>query len=372
MASIEKRGSRWSVWIRTPGMKSGKRRIALPPSIKSKTAAQAEAKRLQKQYDDATGPHAASRTPSDVAWVDFAGEFIARKHAAAPRGSRRNWIPNLTAFAARFTEFIGDVPIRSITEHHCRAYQASRLADGANASTLRKEVSFLAAVMAAAHKERILPANPWADIRRPAEPPSRLHFVTADEFERLVRVAPPARRLRYTVLALTGCRQNEALRLRWQDVDFAAGTLRCPNSEKGQASSREAWRIVPLVARATVELRAHRGPGPDLIFPHHRNWVRELEKDCARAGARRHVINEFRHAFGTWCAFLNISAFYLKRWMGHASEKSTNRYINIAGGSPGTVPQGFPEIVTKLSPPAIEWQPSATTVDFASEGISDV
>lgn len=357
MASIEKRGSRWSVWIRTPGIGSGKRRITLHPSIRTRAAAEAIARELQNEWDATIGQQPGSPAASAIGWIDFASRDLAERISRATPSSKRNWIPNLRIFIERFTDFVGDVALESIEPRTCRAYQSRRIADGAGASTLRKEVSHLSSIFNRALQDGLIARNPWALIRKPPEPSSRSRPFTADEAERLFAAAPAERSFRYLFLAFTGCRPNEAQRLRWRDVDFQSGKLRLPNSEKGRTARKERYREVFLATRLFREMARRRGQPGELIFPARNNWLRNLRLDCARAGIEPHTIVEFRHAFGTWCAYLEISSHRLRLLMDHApGGKTTDRYLHVANGA-GTVPQGFPEIVTKSSPKAVEWSP---------------
>ena len=112
-----------------------------------------------------------------------------------------------------------------------------------------------AAVGALAHMFRLAEAwgmtpprrNPCRSVRRYREA-RRERFLTPEEYRELGRVldeaeaegtvfppAIPALRL----LLLTGCRRNEILKLRWDDVDHAAEELRLRDGKTG-------WRSVPL------------------------------------------------------------------------------------------------------------------------------
>ena len=82
-------------------------------------------------------------------------------------------------------------------------------------------------------------------------------FLTPEELYRLGRAldAAPAERLASThaaaairLLVLTGCRRNEILGLRWEDLDFEAEEIRLEDSKTGA-------RVVPLPPSAAKVLR---------------------------------------------------------------------------------------------------------------------
>ena len=95
-------------------------------------------------------------------------------------------------------------------------------------------------------------------------------FLTPEELHRLGRTldAAPAERLAsihaaaaIRLLVLTGCRRNEILGLRWEDLDFEAGEMRLADSKTGA-------RVVPLPPAAVRVLAGlSRVPGNPWVFP---------------------------------------------------------------------------------------------------------
>ena len=113
-------------------------------------------------------------------------------------------------------------------------------------------------------------------------------FLTPEELYRLGRAldAAPAERLASThaaaairLLVLTGCRRNEILRLRWEDLDFEAGEVRLADSKTGAP-------VVPPPAPARVLAGLSRVPGNPWVF----------------VGGRRATASTTSTAPGTACA----------------------------------------------------------------------
>ena len=103
--------------------------------------------------------------------------------------------------------------------------------------------------------------NPCRFVRRYKVEKHHERFLTPEELYRLGRVldAAPAERLASThaaaairLLVLTGCRRNEVLGLRWEDLDFEAGEMRLADSKTGA-------RVVPLPRRRRGCWRASHG-----------------------------------------------------------------------------------------------------------------
>ena len=98
--------------------------------------------------------------------------------------------------------------------------------------------------------------NPCRFVRRYKVQAQHERFLTAEELGRLGRAldAAPAERLAsrhaaaaIRLLVLTGCRRNEIMGLRWEDVHFDAGELRLRDTKIGA-------RVVPLTPPAAEVL----------------------------------------------------------------------------------------------------------------------
>jgi len=163
--------------------------------------------------------------------------------------------------------------------------------------------------------------------------------------------AEPLRALTYVtligLLACTGLRMGEALRLREKDFDEQAGTLRVPRAKFG------AERILPLHSSAVRALRRyqsarHRHPvltdrffvgrgGAPLSQQTVHYTFRGLTRDLVANGARSNVrFHDFRHSLATrliakWSrqdAPIAHHLLLLSRYLGHRSFCETFWYIS--------------------------------------------
>ena len=128
--------------------------------------------------------------------------------------------------------------------------------------------------------------NPCLFVRRYKVEKHHERFLTPEELYRLGQAldSAPAERLASAhaaaairLLVLTGCRRNEILGLRWEDLDFEAGEMRLTDSKTGA-------RVVPLPSAAAKVLEGlSRVPGNPWVFP------------GRKKGDRQHNIND------SWC-----------------------------------------------------------------------
>jgi integrase len=132
------------------------------------------------------------------------------------------------------------------------------------------------------------------------------------------------------MLALTGCRLNEALSVRWVDVDLDRGILTLPDSKTGKS--------VRLLNPATVELLTAlpRFAGNPHVFPGKRRGthlatVRRLWLAvCATADLEGLRIHDLRHSVASMAAGAGESLLVIARMLGHKQMATTMRYSHWA------------------------------------------
>ena len=181
--------------------------------------------------------------------------------------------------------------------------------------------------------------NPCRFVRRYKVQAQHERFLTPEELGRLGRAldAAPAERLAsrhgaaaIRLLVLTGCRRNEILGLRWEDVDVDAGELRLRDTKTGA-------RVVPLTPSAAEVLEGlPRVSGNPWVFPgkkrgtHQRNindaWER-IRKSAGLDGVRLH---DLRHSFASRALAMGESLSMIGKLLGHTQVQTTARYAHLA------------------------------------------
>ena len=180
--------------------------------------------------------------------------------------------------------------------------------------------------------------NPALSIRRYKEY-RRERFLSADEYRRLARVldeaeadgsvfptAIPAIRL----LILTGCRKNEIVTLRWDDIDRTAGELLLRDGKTG------ARRVILTPAMEWLLERIPRIEGNPWVIAgknpgdHLKNldaiWLR-LRK---RAGLDDVRIHDCRHSYASRALAIGEAIPLISEVLGHRKFSTTARYAHLA------------------------------------------
>ncbi len=183
--------------------------------------------------------------------------------------------------------------------------------------------------------------NPCRSIRRYKEV-RRERFLAPEEYRALARVldeaeadgsvfptAIPAIRL----LLLTGCRRDEIVTLKWDDVDRRAGELRLRDGKTG-------WRSVPLTpAVEHVLASVPRIAGNPWVITGRRKRDRLKSLDeiwgvlRARAGLEDVRLHDCRHSYASRALALGEGLSMIGALLGHARVATTARYAHLARDS---------------------------------------
>jgi len=343
MATVRNRkgSNKLQVRIMTP---TGRKDITMPEGMSRRDALRAAIEMEREARMLGLGIAAPAKPATISEFLTSVQQDKAEAVSASTQSAHRSTV-------RRFIEHVGDVQVSQIDRDVCERYQRKRVAEG-NRSTVRKEVSFLAEAFSVAVRRGLIRVNPWDEVKRPKDNPSKERFLNADEFGDLLAASPAHRKLRYAVLVYTGARRGEAAALTWGDIDFDAGRIRVPNSQKGGGSKR-AYRWIPLVD----PLRGHLGaPGrPDELILNGtvHNYNRDLAADTRNAGLEPGLrIHDLRHTCASWLAQGGAHVTTIRDWLGHSSITTTERYMHFApdhlAGAAGILSgtQDGPELVS--------------------------
>ncbi|MFI5020764.1 MAG: tyrosine-type recombinase/integrase [Alphaproteobacteria bacterium] len=223
-----------------------------------------------------------------------------------------------------------------------------------SAGTIRRDLTALSAVLGAAvawgwHYDN--PARYWD---RSALPERREPIVLprARDIDRVAALAPRTIGLMMRLAQHTGMREAEIVRLDWRQVDMERATInlrrlgpgRVRAASKMTPRERGRVRVMKLDPRALAALQSaapHFGSG--LVFGHsasepYRSFagnfarvVRRVAAAAKREGAdfRPFKFQDLRHVFAVGFLRRGGNLFALQRALGHASVKSTERYLDF-------------------------------------------
>lgn len=281
------------------------------------------------------GEHS-TRSPADTVTVAELAERFLKEHVAVycRPGTEKMYASALRRF---ILPAYGHLPVGVVERDHVadlhyhmrdKPYQANRVLDIASKMFNLAEV----------WRWRRGGSNPCRLVRKYAQH-KRERFLSESEFRRLgstltemeaKRSLPIHAAAAIRLLMLTGCRKNEIVALRWQQVDLEAGELRLVDTKTGP-------RLVPLsppVKRLLLDLPRVRG-NPWVIpgfrrgqhladLNHYWDPVRE------RAGLQGVRIHDLRHSFASRAVTLGENLSMIGQLLGHGQVRSTTRYTHLA------------------------------------------
>ncbi|MYF69594.1 MAG: site-specific integrase [Proteobacteria bacterium] len=166
----------------------------------------------------------------------------------------------------------------------------------------------------------------------------RDRHLTRDEYRRLGQAlrdgeadgdisAPAAAALR--LLVLTGCRRDEILTLRWDDVDLHARELRLRDSKSGPCMVA----LTPAVEAVLDGIRRIRGNPWVIVGEVSGSRLKTLKTTWRRvklrAGLKDVRLHDLRHSYATRALALGESLTMIGKLLNHAQMQSTARYAHV-------------------------------------------
>ncbi|HAD84861.1 MAG TPA: integrase [Brevundimonas sp.] len=132
------------------------------------------------------------------------------------------------------------------------------------------------------------------------------------------------------LLALTGARKNEIVKLKWSEIDRATGVLRLEDSKTGA-------KVIRLGSAALKLIEGLLSNGSIYVFPDRKNpqrpianldwaWVR-IRK---RAGMEDLRIHDLRHSFASAGLAGGEGLYLIGKLLGHSHVSTTSRYAHLA------------------------------------------
>lgn len=205
-----------------------------------------------------------------------------------------------------------------------------------SAATVNRLIALTSAIYRQAILWEVVDRNPCAGVKMLRESTGNENYLTVEELNRLLdalradpnHVAAAALEL----LALTGCRREEILQLRWQHVDLQQGAIWLTTTKNGVAR-RHPLPKTCIERLGTMKLQA-RGqwvfPGRDSPDRPIRNVLKVMNRAVAKAGIGRHVrIHDLRHSVASNLVQAGVSLPIIGEALGHRSLRVTARYAHL-------------------------------------------
>lgn len=235
-----------------------------------------------------------------------------------------------------------DLAVADITEADVLGYIAARRAGQvvltkknprpAADGTIIREMAFLTAACNHAARKKRISKNDVPYFPRPAAPPPRDRWLTAEEEAQLIAACLVeedgrlTRIYRFLILALETAGRKDALEnLTWFQVDFTAGTINLNPPGRRQTNKRRA--VVRLSTRLrTVLERAFQEKTTAFVLDHPGTIRTEFEKLVARSKLEDVTPHTLRHTWATRAAQAGVPMREIADWLGDTIQTVEKNY----------------------------------------------
>lgn len=256
---------------------------------------------------------------SQITFSDLAARWL---EALKPTLKQSSYARRKTSIA-QIKPYLGALSLRQISARSCEEWAAKRSPD-VSASTYNNERDSIIAILDYGKREGLLLDNPALVLNRRKQPRTEIIIPTREEFAALVRTLRVMdRRCQEAanlaeLLAYSGMRLNEAVSLRWREVQFEAGKFVVTGGEEG--TKNHETRVVPLfpAMRAFLErLSAARPHAADEYVIAIASAKNAMTSACKKSGLRDFTHHTLRHYFVSNAIELGIDFKVIAQWVGH-------------------------------------------------------
>jgi integrase len=227
---------------------------------------------------------------------------------------------------------LGGVRLDKITDVIVKSYREKRLAGEVTARTVNKETVAFYQVLKLANDRGLISSFPRVRQLK-QKPPAKRPLLAPEDVERLLGhctadVTKNAELLHYYLrfLALTGAREKEALRIRWEDVDCAKGFVTIGADADTKNAQHRTVNFTPELRALFQDMIAARPPDSSFLFPSPQRGPKDIAAHSLResfklvrskARMSRVGFHDFRHFFASQCIMAGVDFMTVAYWLGH-------------------------------------------------------
>ena len=319
-----RRGERFYAQVRVPGEKSARK---IPLGAKNLSDAKVEMGKRRTEAREGALPKGGVK-PS---LADFARDYL-DYHANHHCGRKPSTVSRERTSLVQWVKTLGHVRIDKLTKPMIAAFVKDRIRGGVAPRTANIDVIVLRGVLKSALDDGLIAALPTLGIRPLKAIAKERPTLTPTDFETLLAAARTcgkngAQLTDYILfLAFCGARCNEALQIKWADVDFP-GRLLCIGADGSSKNSRARYvDFNPDLERRLTEMAGRRAPDTEWLFPSPQRGAQDIPAKTLResfklarkkAGMEWVGFHDLRHYFASHAVMAGIDFKTIAEWLGH-------------------------------------------------------
>ncbi|MFC2135322.1 tyrosine-type recombinase/integrase [Bacteroidota bacterium] len=235
----------------------------------------------------------------------------------------------------RLIDFLGDVPLRSITAKDIERYKTERLKK-IKATTMNIDLRSIKAILNKAVDWEYISSNPIRRVSMVRIPSSAPVFLSeADVKVLLNNISLPWLKNMIIFAVYTGMRRGEIINLKWEHLDFENKLVIVKNT-KDFSTKNKSERVIPLNDVLLKELKylarhneyVFTNTFGQMLTP---DYVSQCFRDAVRKSGLRNEIHfhSLRHTFASWLVQKQVPIYTVSKLLGHSNVKVTEIYSHL-------------------------------------------
>ena len=319
-----KRGDRYYAQVRVSGEKSARK---IPLVAKTLTEAKEEMVKERTKAREGSLPKGGVKPKFE----DYVRDYL-DYHTKNQSGRKPGTVQRERTSLEQWLKVLALVRIDKITKPMITAFVKDRIRDGVAPRTANVDVIVLRSVLKSALDDGLIAALPTVGIRplkaiakkRPALSPADFDSLCAAAMNCSKNGVQLADYIRF--LALCGARCNEALQIKWSDVDFS-GRLLCIGADGSSKNSKARYvDFNPDLERHLLDMHNRRAPDSEWLFPSPQRGENDRPAKSLResfklarveAGLAWVGFHDLRHYFASRAVMAGIDFKTISEWLGH-------------------------------------------------------
>ena len=232
----------------------------------------------------------------------------------------------------RWKAHLGDVRIDRIEASDIAAQRDKRLRAGARPRTVNLDIIAIRNVLKAALEDEYLREMPKAKTLKAPKSEKR-PLLTPSQFNALLNAVSKACEKNATqfadylrFLAYSGAREQEALKIRWDDVDLADEKVTIGTGGVSKNHEARTVEFNDKLGALLRDMQKRRAPDCSWLFPspqrgprdeHARTFRESLILARKAAGLPWVGFHDLRHFFASFCVMAGLDFMTIAAWLGH-------------------------------------------------------
>jgi integrase len=287
--------------------------------------------KMKGQREDEALKIAPKRTPTLAEHATTYFEQLDKLSGATGNSKAPNTIKREKADVRAMTAMLGGLRLREVNPAVVQNYVAARIKAGASARTANLEVNTLHNILKSAAEDKIIGTAP--KFKKLEEIKTARRCLTTAEIERVAVAAKSAPMTGQMVhdfillMAYSGGRWAETLRLRWADVDFDHQQIHFGMDGLTKNGERRAVDFNSRLKSHLLDMKKRRVPDNNFLFPspkrnahknHHAITFNKTIRDArVAAGVKDFTCHLCRHYFASMSLMSKVDVHTVASWLGH-------------------------------------------------------